>query len=170
MTKKTVSLIPLALNNAIRCEHERSVHLFIDSLLNEEEASRAYSCGSNDMFDRGMCLQCRKNRCNTIGYNVSKVRKARSAKMFTKTRGSMPFRGQCQLSRIKTILFSFFFSFIHLYSFLLSFSMCLDNTVFNEKWKTFKHFGCSFKLKVYFNFYTYAMVNVQCVMRIWFWI
>ncbi|XP_050950891.1 lipoprotein lipase isoform X1 [Labeo rohita] len=90
--EKIASYGILALNNAIRCEHERSVHLFIDSLLNEEEASRAYSCGSNDMFDRGMCLQCRKNRCNTIGYNVSKVRKARSAKMFTKTRGSMPFR------------------------------------------------------------------------------
>uniref|UniRef100_A0A671SUR8 triacylglycerol lipase n=1 Tax=Sinocyclocheilus anshuiensis TaxID=1608454 RepID=A0A671SUR8_9TELE len=81
-----------SLNNAIRCEHERSVHLFIDSLLNEEEASRAYSCGSNDMFDRGMCLQCHKNRCNTVGYDASKVRKARSVKMFIKTRGSMPFR------------------------------------------------------------------------------
>uniref|UniRef100_A0A671SU65 Lipase domain-containing protein n=1 Tax=Sinocyclocheilus anshuiensis TaxID=1608454 RepID=A0A671SU65_9TELE len=87
-----------SLNNAIRCEHERSVHLFIDSLLNEEEASRAYSCGSNDMFDRGMCLQCHKNRCNTVGYDASKVRKARSVKMFIKTRGSMPFRGQCQVS------------------------------------------------------------------------
>uniref|UniRef100_A0A8C0YUP6 PLAT domain-containing protein n=1 Tax=Cyprinus carpio carpio TaxID=630221 RepID=A0A8C0YUP6_CYPCA len=82
------------LNNAIRCEHERSVHLFIDSLLNEGEASRAYSCGSNDMFNCGMCLQCHKNRCNTVGYDASKVRKARSIKMFTKTRGSMRFRGQ----------------------------------------------------------------------------
>uniref|UniRef100_A0A671SUM8 triacylglycerol lipase n=1 Tax=Sinocyclocheilus anshuiensis TaxID=1608454 RepID=A0A671SUM8_9TELE len=78
--------------NCLLCEHERSVHLFIDSLLNEEEASRAYSCGSNDMFDRGMCLQCHKNRCNTVGYDASKVRKARSVKMFIKTRGSMPFR------------------------------------------------------------------------------
>uniref|UniRef100_A0A9J7ZZE4 PLAT domain-containing protein n=1 Tax=Cyprinus carpio carpio TaxID=630221 RepID=A0A9J7ZZE4_CYPCA len=72
--------------------HERSVHLFIDSLLNEGEASRAYSCGSNDMFNCGMCLQCHKNRCNTVGYDASKVRKARSIKMFTKTRGSMRFR------------------------------------------------------------------------------
>ncbi|XP_057181039.1 lipoprotein lipase [Triplophysa rosa] len=82
----------LAINEAIKCEHERSVHLFIDSLLNEEEASKAYRCGSNEMFDRGMCLQCRKNRCSTVGYDVSKVRKARSAKMFTMTRASMPFR------------------------------------------------------------------------------
>uniref|UniRef100_A0A672QJD2 triacylglycerol lipase n=1 Tax=Sinocyclocheilus grahami TaxID=75366 RepID=A0A672QJD2_SINGR len=90
--EKMASYGILALYNAIRCEHERSVHLFIDSLLNEEEASRVYSCGSNDMFDRGMCLQCHKNRCNTVGYDTSKVRKARSVKMFVKTRGSMPFR------------------------------------------------------------------------------
>ncbi|XP_030639366.1 lipoprotein lipase [Chanos chanos] len=82
----------LAMNDAIKCEHERSIHLFIDSLLNEQDASKAYSCGSNDMFNRGMCLSCRKNRCNTVGYDVTKVRKPRSVKMFTKTRSSMPFR------------------------------------------------------------------------------
>uniref|UniRef100_A0A8C1L3X0 PLAT domain-containing protein n=1 Tax=Cyprinus carpio TaxID=7962 RepID=A0A8C1L3X0_CYPCA len=96
--EKIASYGILALNNAIRCEHERSVHLFIITLLNEGEASRAYSCGSNDMFNCGMCLQCHKNRCNTVGYDASKVRKARSIKMFTKTRGSMRFRGQCQVS------------------------------------------------------------------------
>lgn len=84
---------PLAINEAIKCEHERSVHLFIDSLQNEEEAGKAYRCGSNEMFNRGMCLQCRKNRCSNVGYDISKVRNARSIKMFTKTRASMPFRG-----------------------------------------------------------------------------
>ncbi|XP_036442371.1 lipoprotein lipase [Colossoma macropomum] len=82
----------VAMNEAIKCEHERSVHLFIDSLLNGEEPSKAYSCGSSDMFERGMCLRCRKNRCNTMGYDIKKVRKARSVKMFTKTRATMPFR------------------------------------------------------------------------------
>ncbi|XP_064187698.1 lipoprotein lipase [Anguilla rostrata] len=82
----------LAMTDAIKCEHERSIHLFIDSLLNEQEASQAYSCGSSDMFDRGVCLSCKKNRCSTVGYDVSRVRKARSAKMFTKTRATMPFR------------------------------------------------------------------------------
>ncbi|KAK6320433.1 hypothetical protein J4Q44_G00095400 [Coregonus suidteri] len=52
----------------------------------------AYHCGSNDMFDRGMCLSCRKNHCNTVGYNIRKIRKTRSIKMYTKTRASMPFR------------------------------------------------------------------------------
>ncbi|KAG7230797.1 hypothetical protein INR49_019611 [Caranx melampygus] len=81
-----------AITDAIKCEHERSVHLFIDSLLNEQEAAKAYRCGSNDMFNRGMCLSCRKGRCNTVGYNISKVRKSRNVQMYTKTRASMPFR------------------------------------------------------------------------------
>jgi len=70
------------------------VHLFIDSLLNERDAPKAYRCGSNQMFDRGMCLSCRKSRCNTVGYDISKVRRARNVQMYTKTRASMPFRGQ----------------------------------------------------------------------------
>ncbi|KAI3368796.1 hypothetical protein L3Q82_025782, partial [Scortum barcoo] len=81
-----------AITDAVKCEHERSVHLFIDSLLNEQEAAMAYRCGSNDMFNRGMCLSCRKKRCNTVGYDISKVRKARNVQMYTKTRASMPFR------------------------------------------------------------------------------
>nr|XP_004555011.1 lipoprotein lipase [Maylandia zebra] len=81
-----------AVSDAVKCEHERSVHLFIDSLLNEQEVAMAYRCGSNDMFDRGMCLSCRKSRCNTVGYDINKVRKPRSFQMYTKTRSSMPFR------------------------------------------------------------------------------
>ncbi|KAM6938227.1 lipoprotein lipase [Lycodopsis pacificus] len=81
-----------AITDAVKCEHERSVHLFIDSLLNKREAAKAYRCGSNGMFDRGMCLSCRKSRCNAVGYDISKVRKARNAQMYTRTRASMPFR------------------------------------------------------------------------------
>ncbi|XP_061539161.1 lipoprotein lipase isoform X1 [Phycodurus eques] len=81
-----------AIADAVKCEHERSIHLFIDSLLNEREAAKAYRCGSNDRFDRGMCLSCHKSRCNTVGYDISKVRKARNVQMYTKTRATMPFR------------------------------------------------------------------------------
>lgn len=77
----------------MKCEHERSVHLFIDSLLNERETAVAYRCGSSDMFDRGVCLCCRKRRCNAVGYGVSRVRQAGSVQMYTRTRASMPFRG-----------------------------------------------------------------------------
>ncbi|XP_076847789.1 lipoprotein lipase isoform X2 [Brachyhypopomus gauderio] len=82
----------LAMNDAVRCEHERSVHLFIDSLLNEVEPSKAYRCRNSEMFDRGVCLRCRKEHCTTVGYDAKKVRRARSVKMFTKTRASVPFR------------------------------------------------------------------------------
>lgn len=84
---------PSAISDAVKCEHERSIHLFIDSLLNEQEVAKAYRCSSNDVFDRGMCLSCRKSRCNAVGYGISKVRKARNVQMYTKTRASMPFRG-----------------------------------------------------------------------------
>uniref|UniRef100_A0A8C5EJQ7 triacylglycerol lipase n=1 Tax=Gouania willdenowi TaxID=441366 RepID=A0A8C5EJQ7_GOUWI len=81
-----------AITDAVKCEHERSIHLFIDSLLNKQEVAKAYQCGSNEVFDRGMCLSCRKRRCNTVGYDISKVRRARNVQLYTKTRSAMPFR------------------------------------------------------------------------------
>ncbi|XP_037325001.2 lipoprotein lipase isoform X2 [Pungitius pungitius] len=90
--EKIANLGLFAITDAAKCEHERSVHLFIDSLLNGREAAVAYRCGSKDMFDRGVCLSCRKGRCNAVGYGVSKVRRARGVQMYTRTRASMPFR------------------------------------------------------------------------------
>ena len=92
-----------AITDAVKCEHERSIHLFIDSLLNEQDAAKAYRCGSSDTFNRGMCLGCRKSRCNTLGYNISKVRKAHNVQMYTRTRAAMPFRGQ-RLLRVGRVL------------------------------------------------------------------
>ncbi|MGH0185845.1 UNVERIFIED_CONTAM: hypothetical protein FKN15_018987 [Acipenser sinensis] len=79
-------------SEAVKCEHERSIHLFIDSLLHEQQPSMAYRCSSKEMFDRGFCLSCRKNRCNNVGYDVNQVRNRRSARMYTRTRAAMPFR------------------------------------------------------------------------------
>ncbi len=45
---------------------------------------------------RACCLSCRKNRCNKLGYGVNKIRSARSAKMYLKTRDMMPFKGVSQ--------------------------------------------------------------------------
>lgn len=81
-----------AISDAVKCEHERSIHLFIDSLINEKEVAKAYRCSSNDVFNRGMCLNCRKSRCNAVGYDTSKVRKPRNVQMYTMTRDAMPFR------------------------------------------------------------------------------
>lgn len=80
------------MDQLVKCSHERSIHLFIDSLLNIGQQSVAFRCNSKDTFNKGMCLSCRKNRCNKIGYNVKKVRTARSTTMYLKTRGTMPFK------------------------------------------------------------------------------
>ncbi|XP_056275837.1 endothelial lipase [Pseudoliparis swirei] len=77
----------------VKCEHERAVHLFVDSLMSKDHMSFAYQCTGPDRFKKGICLSCRKNRCNNIGYNTRKMRKRRNSKMYLKTRAVTPFGG-----------------------------------------------------------------------------
>ncbi|XP_007425898.1 lipoprotein lipase [Python bivittatus] len=76
----------------LKCSHERSIHLFIDSLLYEEKPIMAYRCNSRETFERGLCLSCRKNRCNNLGYKVKRVRSKRNSKMYLKTRAYAPYK------------------------------------------------------------------------------
>nr|XP_033790561.1 endothelial lipase isoform X2 [Geotrypetes seraphini] len=78
--------------NVVKCEHERSVHLFLDSLMNKDKESFAFRCTDSNRFEKGICLSCRKNRCNSIGYNVRTTRSKRSSRMYLKTRADMPFK------------------------------------------------------------------------------
>lgn len=78
----------------MKCEHERAVHLFVDSLMNRDHMSFAFQCTDPTRFRKGICLSCRKNRCNNIGYNARKMRKRRNSKMYLKTRADTPFGGE----------------------------------------------------------------------------
>ncbi len=78
----------------MKCEHERAVHLFVDSLMNKDHVSYAFQCTGPDRFKKGICLSCRKNRCNSIGYNAKKMRNRRNSKMYLKTRAVTPFGGK----------------------------------------------------------------------------
>ncbi|MEE6514095.1 hypothetical protein FKM82_022081 [Ascaphus truei] len=81
-----------SIGDAVKCEHERSVHLFVDSLINQDKESFAFQCTDSSRFKKGICLSCRKNRCNSIGYNVKQKRSKRTSKMYLKTRAQMPYK------------------------------------------------------------------------------
>uniref|UniRef100_A0A8C5VCJ8 phospholipase A1 n=1 Tax=Microcebus murinus TaxID=30608 RepID=A0A8C5VCJ8_MICMU len=89
--KGTVGRIT-AITEVVKCEHERAVHLFVDSLVNQDKPSFAFQCTDSNRFKKGICLSCRKNRCNSIGYNAKKMLKKRNSKMYLKTRAGMPFK------------------------------------------------------------------------------
>lgn len=78
----------------MKCEHERSIHLFIDSILHKDQPCVAFRCSNQRAFQKGVCLSCRKNRCNTLGYDATPVQTRKASQMFLKTRAEMPFRGR----------------------------------------------------------------------------
>lgn len=73
------------------------MHLFVDSLVNQDKQSFAFQCTDSSRFKKGICLSCRKNRCNGIGYNARRIRHKRNTKMYLKTRADMPFKGTLPL-------------------------------------------------------------------------
>lgn len=84
-----------AITQAIKCAHERSVHLFIDSLRHSDLQSTGFQCSDMDSFSQGLCLSCKKGRCNTLGYDIRRDWSGKSKKLFLITRAQAPFRGEC---------------------------------------------------------------------------
>ncbi|XP_006831915.1 PREDICTED: hepatic triacylglycerol lipase [Chrysochloris asiatica] len=81
-----------AITQTIKCAHERSVHLFMDSLLHSHMQSTAYLCNNMDSFSQGLCLSCKKGRCNTLGYHTRQDRQGQSRRLFLVTRAQSPFK------------------------------------------------------------------------------
>uniref|UniRef100_A0A8C2P205 triacylglycerol lipase n=1 Tax=Capra hircus TaxID=9925 RepID=A0A8C2P205_CAPHI len=82
-----------AITQTVKCAHERSVHLFIDSLLHADMQSTAYLCRDMDSFSQGLCLSCKKGRCNTLGYHTRQEWQSKKSKsLFLVTRAQSPFK------------------------------------------------------------------------------
>uniref|UniRef100_A0A8C2NZ12 Hepatic triacylglycerol lipase n=1 Tax=Capra hircus TaxID=9925 RepID=A0A8C2NZ12_CAPHI len=83
----------LPITQTVKCAHERSVHLFIDSLLHADMQSTAYLCRDMDSFSQGLCLSCKKGRCNTLGYHTRQEWQSKKSKsLFLVTRAQSPFK------------------------------------------------------------------------------
>lgn len=89
------SLRALGVPKTIKCAHERAVKLFTNSLINTSQPIIGYRCRDDSTFNKGLCLDCKQMRCNTLGYDVRHERVGRTAKgLYFKTGPEAPYKGQ----------------------------------------------------------------------------
>ncbi|XP_072258421.1 hepatic triacylglycerol lipase [Pyxicephalus adspersus] len=77
---------------SVKCAHERSVNLFIDSIKYEDKNSMAYECRDYETFKKGMCVNCQRHGCVALGYNLTAKKKLPGRRLFLKTRAQMPYK------------------------------------------------------------------------------
>ncbi|KAM5172648.1 LOW QUALITY PROTEIN: hepatic triacylglycerol lipase [Mantella aurantiaca] len=82
----------LGFTQSVKCAHERSVNLFIDSIKNEDRNSVAYECKDYDTFEKGLCLNCQRHGCVALGYNLTSKKMQPGRRLFLKTRSQMPYK------------------------------------------------------------------------------
>ncbi|KAL1782310.1 hepatic triacylglycerol lipase isoform X2 [Sigmodon hispidus] len=80
------------ITQTIKCAHERSIHLFIDSLRHSNMQSTGFQCSDMDSFSQGLCLSCKKGLCNTLGYDIRMDSSGKTKKLFLITQAQAPFR------------------------------------------------------------------------------
>ncbi|XP_052400466.1 hepatic triacylglycerol lipase-like isoform X1 [Carassius gibelio] len=77
----------------IRCAHERALNLFTDSLINTSQPIIGFRCRDDSTFNKGLCLDCKQMRCNTLGFDVRREHLGRSAEgLYLRTGSLAPYR------------------------------------------------------------------------------
>ncbi|KAI7811683.1 hepatic triacylglycerol lipase-like isoform X2 [Triplophysa rosa] len=77
----------------IKCSHERAVKLYTESLLNTSQPITGFRCRGDSTFNKGLCLDCKQDRCNTLGYDIRRGRAGKNTKgLYFKTGAETPYK------------------------------------------------------------------------------
>ncbi|XP_056595233.1 hepatic triacylglycerol lipase [Triplophysa dalaica] len=77
----------------IKCSHERAVKLYTESLLNTSQPIMGFRCRGDSTFNKGLCMDCKHDRCNKLGYDIRRGRAGKNTKgLYFKTGPETPYK------------------------------------------------------------------------------